>query len=660
MSGAPLFARGISGTSDPNPAASLVADDFAVPVRAGHVVGSATEAGLPRRGADRESVVSIRDGALRIRPLVIPGWGRAGISYGPFERRNGLGLAVHVLNGENGAQAYKLASFHRRLGRWALGSGTDSLWTRLLRMPFRLSGESFVRKLRYWHAACHDERAYRPMRENLAVGWFDAEAPVDATKSGDAFVVRGAGPLNGELNVCVSDRLMPVIPSLPNVPVYYFLLLRGKGCAYYIASHDHVAGTGAYPTIRPIAIDAASTSASVFPGVHQAMVGEAGFSAETVLYGVHVAAYSGLDNWYGTAHAADRLVGDGSLAERESETGIGWRVLLGGPRRAAGGARIADGHALAWLVPEQPSGLIHAVATMPDGKGAAGIVWRATELSSYVSLSVSAEGFELATVAGGERRVLRSGSIGDIDVRQPMALQVRDDGNEIDASVNGCPIVRYGASSDLPASGLGVGFVLDARGGGDPRIGDFEAHPRLVQLAPALPLAVPWARDGEIPVVADKFAARRDDLDGYASPNGVRWTRIMGQCRFALPGDGGVAVMATPDRPAANRTAYCVDWPDPDFADVATVIVPPGEGRGKNHSGARRTYILGRREELFRHQQLGRRQLQRHVNLRVLLRPRFRGHLRRRVDQRERAARPRPAEPPQGRLRRTPVQDPPE
>jgi len=28
-----------------------------------------------------------------------------------------------------------------------------------------------------------------------------------------------------------------------------------------------------------------------------------------------------------------------------------------------------------------------------------------------------------------------------------------------------------------------------------------------------------------------------------------------------------------------------VDWPDPDFADVSTVIVPPGEGRGKNHMG---------------------------------------------------------------------------
>ena len=126
MSSAPSPVGGASPATVPDRDNQiLVDDDFAGRARAGNAIGSADRTGVVRRALDREGVVEIRDDALRIDPLVIPGWGRAGLSYGPFERRNGLGLAIHVLNADNGSETYRLASVIRRLGRWALASQTD-------------------------------------------------------------------------------------------------------------------------------------------------------------------------------------------------------------------------------------------------------------------------------------------------------------------------------------------------------------------------------------------------------------------------------------------------------------------------------------------------------------------------------------------------------
>ena len=562
----------------------LVDDDFTGRLRAGNVVGSKTKAGALRRGVDREGVVEIRNDALRIRPLAMPGWGRAGISYGPFERRNGLGLAIHVLNADNGSETYKLASVIRRLGRWALASQTNSLWTRLLRWPFRIAGDGVLRKLRYWYAACHVEKAYRPMHENLAVGWFTTDAPTDATKAADAFVVRGATVRNGELGVRIGDTLLPVIEWLPNVPFYYFILLRETGSAYYVASHAQVPGTSAYPALRPVAINAASTHGSLYPGLHQIMAGESGFTAETVLYRAHVARYAALSAWYGTAHAADRLTGDGPLAASDSETGTSWQVLAGNPERSADGARAQSGFSLACLAAETPMGLIHAVATLPAGDGSGGIVWRLSDAQSYLCLSLSRRGCALVTVAGGARQTLVSCALPEAELDQPMAVQIRDDGARIDVAVNGTPLLQIAPPAEALPACNGVGIFFDTADGASPCIRDFEAHPRAVALPAGLPFAPPWSKDGTAAVISDDFAAQRGDFAGYQSPNGAVWSRIMGDAAFTLSGDGGVRVIASAEAPAVNRTAFGIDWPDPDFADLTAVILPPGSARGQHHT----------------------------------------------------------------------------
>ncbi len=585
MSSAPSPVGGASPATVPDRDNQiLVDDDFAGRARAGNAIGSADRTGVVRRGVDREGVVEIRDDALRIHPLVIPGWGRAGLSYGPFERRNGLGLAIHVLNADNGSETYRLASVIRRLGRWALASQTNSLWTRLMRWPFRLAGDGVLRKLRYWFSACHMERAYRPMRENLAIGWFDADAPADVTKSCDAFVIRGANVRNGELNVCASDTLMPVIDWLPNVPFYYFVLLRETGSAYYVASHDHVPGAAAYPMMRPIAINAASTGKSLYPGLHQGMAGESGFTAETVLYHAHVARYAALSAWYGTAHAADRLTGEGRLAGSASEAGAEWRALAGDPTRSVDGARAGAGFSMACLAADTPAGLIHAVVTIPEGNGKAGIVWRLADAGNYLCLSLSRHGCEIAMAAGGEHTALQSCSLAEAGAHQPMSAQIRDDGNRVDVSVNGYPVLQITPPSKAHPAGYGVGILFDAPEGASPCIRDLEAHPRAVDLPAGLPFAPPWSKDGAVAVIADDFAAQRGDFAGYRSPNGAVWSRIMGDAHFTLAGDGGVTVVASAEAPAVNRTAYGIDWPDPEFADLSAVILPPGSQRGQHHT----------------------------------------------------------------------------
>ena len=74
-------------------------DNFTDDRPTGKVIGSRTPGGILRRGIDTESVIAIDNRALRIQPLIHPGWGRAGITYGAYHRQNGLAMAIFMING---------------------------------------------------------------------------------------------------------------------------------------------------------------------------------------------------------------------------------------------------------------------------------------------------------------------------------------------------------------------------------------------------------------------------------------------------------------------------------------------------------------------------------------------------------------------------------
>ena len=73
---------------------SLLSDVFAEDIPLGGVVGSVGPRGARRGGVDVEGRIGADNGALRIKPLARPGWGREGVAYGPFQRQPGLVLGL--------------------------------------------------------------------------------------------------------------------------------------------------------------------------------------------------------------------------------------------------------------------------------------------------------------------------------------------------------------------------------------------------------------------------------------------------------------------------------------------------------------------------------------------------------------------------------------
>ena len=61
----------------------------------------------------------------------------------------------------------------------------------------------------------------------------------------------------------------------------------------------------------------------------------------------------------------------------------------------------------------------------------------------------------------------------------------------------------------------------------------------------------------------------------------------MGEGRIELNGMGTARVRASRDAPCPGRTAYCIDWPHADFADVEVTITPAGSRAGnKEHTSS--------------------------------------------------------------------------
>src|SRR5690606_31466960 len=109
------------------------------------------------------------------------------------------------------------------------------------------------------------------------------------------------------------------------------------------------------------------------------------------------------DKWYGSAHAADMLTGDGDF-DVAAERGGRWQVYRGALVRSARGTT-SSGDGLAILTPDQPSGLLHAFVER-EGEQAAGVVWRALDSRNYWHLSLDGRGCYLSLVNDGVRTAI--------------------------------------------------------------------------------------------------------------------------------------------------------------------------------------------------------------------------------------------------------------
>jgi hypothetical protein len=533
------------------------------------------ETGRPLgRVVDTEGVISVDHGALRIGTMAVPGWGRTGVSYGPYAPLPGRAFSVHLLNGHNTSEPYVLEAVYRRVGRWWKGSGTDGSLVRAWRYRGHLAREPLRRKVRYWW----QNRGRRggtlsEMRENLAVGWFDEARPTSAARAAGAVVVRATGPRNGELTVSGPAGLVSLFDGLQNLPTFYVSILRERGAILYGASSQPGAnGLPTYPWLRPLAIDPRPAPGPLHAGIHQLTTGQIGFSCDTRVYTATAVDVPALAQWCTSAAVADRLGGHGPLAGSGPERGGRWQGERDGLLRAGDGAVPGPSAGeLCWVEGDTAFGLIHLLVERGEGPASVHLAWGGAEATTGLVLELSDAGARLSRGGTADRTSEPGLEVGT------NVVQVVDSGDIVVVTLNGAPL--FDGACSRPEGGRDRGR-LGLGGRGAVTLRDLEAHPRRVtvpaELAqPAVHLEIGDRLDGE-----DTFPEAADDLDHRAGPGGRTWRRVMGTGTIEVPEPGRARYRASVTEPIPDRTAYLLDWDDPSFADIEVEVVAPGSAAG--------------------------------------------------------------------------------
>ncbi|MDP2005234.1 MAG: hypothetical protein Q8K45_06130 [Rubrivivax sp.] len=563
-------------------------DSFAAPARPGALVGTATAAGVPRHVVDAEGVIGADNGALRIQPLVEPGWGRAGIAYGPYARSGGLAFVVSMLNGHNTAQSENLTeTFRARLDRWLAGPEVHRRRERLLTWLRSRRKARMLRQWRWWWRARKGAVPVPRIDENLALGWFATARPGDPVHEGNALVMHATGAENGELRVRTGPALLPAVRGVQNLPMHYVVVLREQGAAYYAASLPGSRGLGHHPALRPLGIDAFHADPQVYAGLFQSTLGQIGFRLDTRVYGLRVAPVPAWSHWFGSAHAADRCTGSGNVTDTAAEVGGRWHTPNGdGPRRSPRGLVAAAGDGLAWLQPSAPSGLLHVIVEAGVNSAAsASLVWRCADAANHWQLLLSGAGCELAVRVQGQWTQLAHDASVALRAGVAHSVQILDDGRSIGLHLDGALLFgrRFDDVRLQDAAGVGLALTGPAEA---IWLRQFEAHPRSCPLPPELALAMPPWRLGTEAVLTECFeGGPRALADKPASKGSAVWRRTMGTGHIDLVGDGSARVRADASHPNPGRLAYTVAWAEAGFADLEVEITPPGSRRGEREHG---------------------------------------------------------------------------
>lgn len=540
-------------------------DDFRGPRREGRALGPARGEDPRRDGRDAECVMSVDDGALRIRPPRIAGWERICLSYGPLPNRPGLAFSVFMLNGHNTSQAEVMADTLRsRLQRWARGSGTAPVSRRLLRWLASGRVRRVLRQVRWWWRIAAGSSMVAPLDENLAVGFFPL-AVCDPLRRGTGFVMHADGPRNGELWVGAGGAWAPAVLGVQNVPLHYVAIVRQDDVVLGVSSLPGARGLGGHPDLRVVGLVPRPAEPSLHAGVHQAVLGQIGFRADTRVYGVRVAELGAWSDAGAGACIRDLAGAKRSLAGRRAVVGGEWRHVCG----------------LWLLAPATPCGLIRL--TLGSGAGATTatvFAWRAQGAGDCWRLSWDADGAALTSVAGGVGCEIAT----ETWDAPPSELQILDDGREITVlAPNRLVFGQRVASAEL-AGQSALGFVTqDARFPAG--VAAVEAFPRAMPIPLELLAGEPWRPTSGATAVADPLRGECGDMEGRPTPMGGRvWRRLSGRGRLET-GPDGAAWRATVSEPLPGRTIYTIDWDDPGFAELEVTLTPPGSGRGQREHG---------------------------------------------------------------------------
>jgi hypothetical protein len=569
--------------------------------RTGKVIGTKSPAGVTRKGIDVEGTIGIDNNALRIKPLVQPGWGRAGIAYGPYTRANGLTFATLLLNGHNTSQMGDInESFKRRLLTWFRGSKTELrirsavsqyLLSLLTKSPDK---KNILRRLLYWYKFKPTKNEFPLIYENLAVGWFPNEVPANPLDEGNAFVIHAASHENGELWTRVGSNFLSAFKGLQNLQIYYITILREEGAAYYVASVPNARGLGAYPNMRPIAIDPFNRDATVYAGIYQSVQGEIGFWVDTRVYGTQVQEIPELATWYGTAVAADRLTGDALLGDTKAEIGGFWTVGKGNYQKTANGTVARSENSLGILDAGITVGLVHVLLATTDTVTAAGIVWRFQDGENFWSFLVGGEKCQLQFWDNGNCTSIAVSNEWHLEPNTIHSLQLLDNGATFSLYLNGKLVFDTAFSDTRLQNATGVG-IQSIESNDSLCFRSFEAHPPTIPIPNQLNVGSLWVAEGKQVLVSDNFIGTQNtDLAGkvttigeWAKPT-LRdrvWQKNIGTGIIHLTGKNSAKVKATAKKQNPGRTVYTVAWENPEFADIQVEITPPGSKRGQGEKG---------------------------------------------------------------------------
>ncbi|MGD9750425.1 MAG: hypothetical protein AB7W59_05440 [Acidimicrobiia bacterium] len=558
-------------------------------------------------GIDVEGVVGMDHGALRIKPLVQPGWGRSAVTWGPFEARCGLVASVLVLNGHNASENEEpWPSLARFVLQWTRGTQVDAVVHRLQAVRRYGGRDTLSRRLQGWW---HSRRAIASgatQAENLAVGLFGAASPTDRAAGGPAFVVRSTGPTNGRLDAG-QRRLTPLVAGLQNVPLQLVVILREQGALYAAGSLPGAAGLAPMPTLRPLLIDPTPVPPTLFVGVHQAVLGQVGWGVDTRVHDVRVASPASIASWCTTAHAADRPAGRaGPAAGATAERGGPWRPLALAARRAA-----------VVLHPPAPSGLVHLRFRLDGPEQRGGLAVRGGDRGGWL-ITASSTGVVAERCLDGHVTATHRSDVA-VAVAREHDLQVLDDGDELTVVLDGEVVLGPFAADGPPAADTGpapAGGAVGLRCTDDAEsatIISFEAHPSAIALPDELRPPVPQVPGGDATEVVydDDFRVPRPPAGDGGAPadgplllghrpvaaGGPVWEHTIGRTAFVLDG-GGALVQPVPAPPGGakgklavlvraeeRRNAYTLPWPDPQLADACVTLLAPGTGPGQGQRG---------------------------------------------------------------------------
>ena len=566
-------------------------DNFLDDRPVGQTIGTQSPQGVLRQGIDREKAIAIDAHALRFKPLIQPGWGRQAIAYGEYPRTPGLAVAVLLLNGHNTSEAGAIEWLYNRVSRWLKGSETESVGRRIIAWLGSRQKEETLRRLLGWLRIVAEVNKFFPVpdiKDNLAVGWFSDAVPKEPTKGGNSFVVRATGAENGELLARVGSNLLSVFRGLQNVPIYYVVILRERGAAYYAASLPKVYGLPAYPQLRPVAIDPLNCEPILYAGIHQSVLGQIGFRAETRVYGVKVDTVSESTNWYGTAQAADALTGVGNLTAISAEIGGDWQVLAGSFERSTAGLMATEPDSLAILDPQTSSGLLHLEIATGQTAEDVGLIWRFQDRENYWCCWLNDTRLCLELIEAGQKQEIFTSTEDYLSPNSVTYVQILDDGRELRLYLNG-KLVGDRESEGIQlderlAQATGVGLAI-SQASSDLYLRNFEAHPRTLTI-PRLKLDSPWWREGQSISIEDDFHSGQGDLSGKTTSIGDKqWQKTLGKGAIEIRQSGIAKVKADVQNPNPGRTAYTVAWDNHHFADVEVTIFPPGTERGQGEKG---------------------------------------------------------------------------